>query len=70
MKKETAWAKVEERAGKICVCDSVYSGLAGVGITEGRFGKGKWALAGWDFDCQGEAVSSKHCSKLPCFHFC
>lgn len=68
-KKGTAWAKVEEGIGKICVCDSEHSVLAGVGITEGRLGKEKWTVTGWGFSCQREAVSSKHCSRLPSFHF-
>lgn len=42
MKQGVTWTKVGERIGKLCVGDSKHIGLAGVGIIEGRFGKGKW----------------------------
>lgn len=68
MKQGVTWTKVGERIGKICVGDSKHIGLAGVGIIEDRFGKGKWTLTEWGFFCPGKAVvPSKHCSKLPSF---
>lgn len=45
--------KVEERIGEICVGDSEHMGLAGAGILESRFGKGKWTQIGQSFGCQG-----------------
>ena len=65
VKQRATWPKVEERIRKICVGDSAHIELAGAGIIESRFGKGKWTQIWQGFGWQGEAMSSKHCSKLP-----
>lgn len=68
MKQGSTWTKVGERIGKICVGHSKCIGLAGAGIIEGRLGKGSDSY--WvGLFCQGEAISSKHCSKIPSFPF-